>query len=91
MVLTLPPHVIYTLHISHGFSLAWCLAAHALELLCDSRNCQTSDASPAEPGDLPFCLELPDSLELVESKLNVHIMPSGAEQEYMYFIIKKNA
>jgi len=35
--------------------------------------------------------ELPDPLELVESKVNLHIMPSGTEQEYMYFIIKKNA
>lgn len=36
-------------------------------------------------------IELPDSLELLESKVSVHVMPSGAEQEYMYFIIKKNA
>lgn len=36
-------------------------------------------------------LELPDELELIESKTHVHTMPSGAKQEYMYFIIKKNA
>jgi len=36
--------------------------------------------------------ELPKTLELLESTISTHIMPSGAEQEYMYFIIKhKNA
>lgn len=35
-------------------------------------------------------LELPDSLELVESRVDLHIMPSGTEQEYVYFIIKTN-
>lgn len=35
-------------------------------------------------------LELPDSLEVLESKISIHIMPSGKEQEYIYFIIKKN-
>lgn len=35
--------------------------------------------------------ELPNALELVESIISVHIMPSGAEQEYIYFIIKKKA
>jgi len=36
-------------------------------------------------------IELPDSLELVESIISTHIMPSGTEQEYIYFIIKKHA
>ena len=37
-------------------------------------------------------LELPETLELLESTISTHIMPSGTEQEYMYFIIKhKNA
>ena len=37
-------------------------------------------------------LELPVTLELLESTISTHIMPSGTEQEYMYFIIKhKNA
>lgn len=36
--------------------------------------------------------ELPKNLELLESTVSTHIMPSGTEQEYMYFIIKhKNA
>jgi len=36
--------------------------------------------------------ELPKSIELLESTVSTHIMPSGTEQEYMYFIIKhKNA
>ena len=33
-----------------------CLAAHTWELLWDSCNCQTSGASPAKPGGLPFVL-----------------------------------
>ena len=32
--------------------------------------------------------ELPENIELMESTVNTHIMPSGTEQEYMYFIIK---
>jgi len=32
--------------------------------------------------------ELPNTLELVETTISTHIMPSGAKQEYMYFIIK---
>lgn len=37
-------------------------------------------------------LELPDNLELLESKTSTHVMPGGTEQEYIYFIIKqKNA
>jgi len=37
-------------------------------------------------------LELPETLELIESTISTHIIPSGTEQEYMYFIIKhKNA
>ena len=36
--------------------------------------------------------ELPENIELLESIVSTHIMPSGTEQEYMYFIIKhKNA
>lgn len=36
--------------------------------------------------------ELPKNLELLESTVSTHIMPSGTEQEYIYFIIKhKNA
>jgi len=36
--------------------------------------------------------ELPKNIELLESTVSTHIMPSGTEQEYMYFIIKhKNA
>lgn len=34
-------------------------------------------------------LELPNSLELLESKTSTHVMPSGTEQEYIYFIIKQ--
>ena len=32
--------------------------------------------------------ELPKNIELLESTVSTHIMPSGTEQEYMYFIIK---
>lgn len=33
-------------------------------------------------------LELPGNMELIETAVSTHLMPSGTEQEYMYFIIK---
>ncbi|OHC24756.1 MAG: hypothetical protein A3J71_08360 [Pseudomonadales bacterium RIFCSPHIGHO2_02_FULL_60_43] len=39
---------------STPFRLPW--AAHGREFESDSRNCQTLDASPAEPGGLPLTL-----------------------------------
>lgn len=38
--------------------LLMCLAAHVLEFSRWTRNCQTSTASPAEPGGLPGCARL---------------------------------
>ena len=34
-------------------------------------------------------LELPDSLELIESEEQIHITPKISEQEYIYFVIRK--
>ena len=34
-------------------------------------------------------LELPESLELLESRISTHIKPGGTEQKYIYFIIKR--
>ena len=33
--------------------------------------------------------ELPKNIELLNSVVSMHIMPSGAEQKYMYFLIKR--
>ena len=33
-------------------------------------------------------LELPKNLALQETEISTHTMPSGTEQEYMYFIIQ---
>lgn len=33
-------------------------------------------------------LELTDDIEIIDTITDVHIMPNGAEQEYMYFIMK---
>jgi len=33
-------------------------------------------------------LELPENIELLEATVSTHIMPSGTEQEFLYFIIK---
>jgi len=35
--------------------------------------------------------ELPAGLEIIDTLIHVHIMPSGGEQEYMYFIIRHKA
>jgi len=34
-------------------------------------------------------LELSSDLQITDTSVSVHVMPNGAEQEYMYFIIKR--
>ena len=49
-------------------------------------SCSSLDVVQYDEGKMKS--ELSPDLELVDSVISIHEMPSGAEQEYMYFIIK---
>jgi hypothetical protein len=53
----------------------------------DSSKCQTATATPAEPGELPYCLEV--YVDGTQGVIGYHLLGPGADSEWLHGSIQE--